>query len=223
MIALAARLSFTLFFLLFMTSNIVIESLETEDNNNDAPPQMCIAIPGSHRGSRTRGGESIISSFFKSSYDPNIWSDPEYVCTLAKYSHFNPNIKNLQSGVGANLSVGFDTKQQQHQSSSENIVLDEATWQFLDRYTGKRQRIDGSVSEKMAVRRVLQQMEYYFRTEVLSRPEYSTIRDKCHNYNELCAFWTSVGECESNRGFMLLNCAASCRLCLHLYTNFNTS
>jgi hypothetical protein len=34
------------------------------------------------------------------------------------------------------------------------------------------------------------------------------------NRHELCAFWTSVGECESNRGFMLDNCPASCRLCL---------
>ena len=39
------------------------------------------------------------------------------------------------------------------------------------------------------------------------------------NDHELCAFWTSVGECESNRGFMLENCAAACRLCLLANTN----
>lgn len=34
------------------------------------------------------------------------------------------------------------------------------------------------------------------------------------NKNELCAFWTYVGECESNRGFMMENCAAACKMCL---------
>ena len=34
------------------------------------------------------------------------------------------------------------------------------------------------------------------------------------NVHELCAFWTSVGECESNRKFMLEHCPAACRLCL---------
>ena len=97
----------------------MIKSLETKFNNN-APPQICIAIPGSHWGSRTRGGKLIILYLFKSWYDPNIWSDPEYVCTLAKCSHYKSNIKNLQSG------------------------------------DGKRQRIDDSVSKKMAVRQVIQ-------------------------------------------------------------------
>lgn len=34
------------------------------------------------------------------------------------------------------------------------------------------------------------------------------------NYHELCAFWSSVGECETNRIFMMENCVAACRLCL---------
>ena len=39
------------------------------------------------------------------------------------------------------------------------------------------------------------------------------------NDHELCAFWTSVNECETNRGFMLDNCPAACRLCLLANTN----
>ncbi len=40
------------------------------------------------------------------------------------------------------------------------------------------------------------------------------------NNHDLCAFWTSVGECDSNRIFMQDNCAAACQLCLLASTNF---
>ena len=39
------------------------------------------------------------------------------------------------------------------------------------------------------------------------------------NEHELCGFWSSLGECETNRGFMLSHCAAACRLCLLQATN----
>lgn len=92
---------------------------------------------------------------------------------------------------------------------------------------GVPQRVDGSDAEKEAVRRVLRRMEDYFLTEVLGNPSYARRvgagGSACRNTNELCAFWTSVGECESNRGFMLSNCAAACRLCLLLHTHFFAS
>ena len=90
---------------------------------------------------------------------------------------------------------------------------------------GAPQRIDGSTSEQIAVQKVILQMEDYFKNEILAHPLlYSQVVEYglCQNTNELCAFWTSVGECESNRGFMLTNCAASCRLCALLYMNLNT-
>ena len=90
-------------------------------------------------------------------------------------------------------------------------------------------------------------MYHYFEEEVLSRSEYEHVRGKwcvssrvhlvvakpmslfsdlhlvmtfpSKNDHELCAFWTSVGECETNRGFMLDNCPAACRLCLLSNTN----
>uniref|UniRef100_A0A7S2IF24 ShKT domain-containing protein n=1 Tax=Helicotheca tamesis TaxID=374047 RepID=A0A7S2IF24_9STRA len=90
---------------------------------------------------------------------------------------------------------------------------------FMQR--GVPQRVDGNEVEREAVRHVLRQMEEYFQNEVLSKPDYESVRGRCKNMNELCAFWASVGECETNRGFMLTNCAASCRLCLLLHTNLN--
>lgn len=88
---------------------------------------------------------------------------------------------------------------------------------------GTPQRIDGSEKEKEAARGVLKRMDVYFREEVNAKMEYVEANSMatCQNHNELCAFWASVGECESNRGFMVQKCTAACRLCLllHLQTN----
>lgn len=89
---------------------------------------------------------------------------------------------------------------------------------FTDR--GVRQRVDGSTDERAGVHEVIERMDRYFHDEVWSKPEYEHVRGRCQNVNELCAFWASVGECETNRWFMLSNCAAACRLCLLLHTNF---
>uniref|UniRef100_A0A6U9WDE4 Uncharacterized protein n=1 Tax=Pseudo-nitzschia australis TaxID=44445 RepID=A0A6U9WDE4_9STRA len=59
---------------------------------------------------------------------------------------------------------------------------------------GVTQRIDGSDSEKQAVRDVLKHMDNYFFHEVLALPEYEHARSRCKNSNELCAFWSSVGK-----------------------------
>ena len=116
---------------------------------------------------------------------------------------------------------------------------------------GITQRVDGSESEKKAIREVLRRMDEYFFNEVLSMPEYENVRPQWYvrlpfhsivcvvatlfligrapllhtyihsnskNTNELCAFWSAVGECESNRVFMLSNCAAACRFCLLLHS-----
>lgn len=84
---------------------------------------------------------------------------------------------------------------------------------------GVEQRITGSENEQLRIRNVLRKMYNYFEEEVLSRSEYELVRGRCKNANELCAFWTSVNECETNRGFMLETCAAACRLCLLANTN----
>lgn len=89
----------------------------------------------------------------------------------------------------------------------------------FDMDLGVEQRITGSETEQLRIRNVLRKMYPYFDDEVLTRSEYEHVRGRCKNEHELCAFWTSVGECETNRGFMLENCAAACRLCLLANTN----
>jgi len=89
----------------------------------------------------------------------------------------------------------------------------------FDVETGVEQRITGSETEQLRIRNVLRKMYHYFDEEVLSRSEYEHVRGACKNGHELCAFWTSVGECETNRAFMLENCPAACRICLLANTN----
>mmetsp|Transcript_7163 Transcript_7163/g.15807 ORF Transcript_7163/g.15807 Transcript_7163/m.15807 type:complete len:161 (+) Transcript_7163:179-661(+) len=84
---------------------------------------------------------------------------------------------------------------------------------------GVKQRISGSREELARIRKVMVDMENYFENEVMSRSEYEHVRGRCKNEHELCAFWSSLGECETNRGFMLSHCAAACRLCLLQATN----
>ena len=91
---------------------------------------------------------------------------------------------------------------------------------ILDSVFGEPQREDGSETEVEAVKIVLQEMYEYFNEQVLVLPEYKTVRDICKNKHDLCAFWTSIGECDANRRFMVNECSASCRLCLHLHTSF---
>ncbi|CAB9520321.1 prolyl 4-hydroxylase [Seminavis robusta] len=116
----------------------------------------------------------------------------------------------------------------EHQCTDDPLLLaqavDPTTGEQTGRYNlGLSQRIDGTESEKQAIRDVLERMEHYFIHEVLSHPEYASARNRCKNLNELCAFWVAVGECESNRIFMLSNCALACRFCLLLNTDLPTS
>eukprot|EP00540_Astrosyne_radiata_P022186 CAMPEP_0116863764 /NCGR_PEP_ID=MMETSP0418-20121206/24420_1 /TAXON_ID=1158023 /ORGANISM="Astrosyne radiata, Strain 13vi08-1A" /LENGTH=128 /DNA_ID=CAMNT_0004498855 /DNA_START=197 /DNA_END=583 /DNA_ORIENTATION=- len=111
--------------------------------------------------------------------------------------------------------VCLDDPMNLRKSSDKTYLMNK--FHQLDR--GVKQRIDGSETEKEAVKGVLKRMDDYFLNEVLAKSEYEGIRNRCRNLNELCAFWASVGECESNRIFMLGNCAAACRLCLLANTN----
>ena len=50
---------------------------------------------------------------------------------------------------------------------------------------GVTQRVDGSESEKKAIKDVLKRMDNYFFDEVLAMPEYEDVRPRCKNLNEV--------------------------------------
>ena len=76
---------------------------------------------------------------------------------------------------------------------------------------GVEQRMDGTVEDEWDVRFVLAEMEHYYDMEVPLMPP--DVRDRCKNSNELCAYWSSMGECEGNRLYMMKACPLACRLC----------
>ena len=128
-------------------------------------------------------------------------------------------------GSHANDAVYSATSSSKKETDDNEIAFEQAVESLSHLNIGVPQRIDGSDAEKEAVKQVLIQTEKYFRDEVLMHPVfYRYVRELgvCQNTNELCAFWTSVGECESNRGFMLSHCSASCQLCALLFMNLNT-
>ena len=80
------------------------------------------------------------------------------------------------------------------------------------------QRLDGSEDEKEAARQVIRMMDIYFKEEVDGNNIYGKeISTSCQNQHELCAFWASIGECQTNFNFMMHKCTAACRLCLQSF------
>ena len=53
----------------------------------------------------------------------------------------------------------------------------------------------------------------YMANEVAKDSKYDKTRNICKNKHENCAFWSSLGECEKNPGYMKLNCAPVCQTC----------
>mmetsp|Transcript_11889 Transcript_11889/g.25125 ORF Transcript_11889/g.25125 Transcript_11889/m.25125 type:complete len:187 (+) Transcript_11889:80-640(+) len=81
----------------------------------------------------------------------------------------------------------------------------------IERDLGVAQRLDGNEDERDRIQYIIDDMEDYYDREVPLMPD--NVRGRCKNFNELCAFWASVGECDTNRGFMINNCPAACQLC----------
>lgn len=53
----------------------------------------------------------------------------------------------------------------------------------------------------------------YIENEVMVDEKYKKIRSICKNKHESCTFWSILGECEKNPGYMTVNCAPSCGSC----------
>lgn len=77
------------------------------------------------------------------------------------------------------------------------------------------QEIDGTPDEIEGTEEIIRLMNEYLETEV-SKPKYNSVRYLCINKDQLCAFWSSIGECTENESFMSENCALACRFC-HLF------
>ena len=59
----------------------------------------------------------------------------------------------------------------------------------------------------------IRQAREYIDNEVMVDDKYKKIRSICKNKHESCTFWSILGECEKNPGYMTVNCAPACRSC----------
>jgi prolyl 4-hydroxylase len=75
---------------------------------------------------------------------------------------------------------------------------------------GSLQTIEGARKDEV-LQRVKESIAYMESDSVLELDE--SLRTKCQNRNELCAFWAVIGECEKNAAYMKTNCAPSCMTC----------
>jgi hypothetical protein len=87
---------------------------------------------------------------------------------------------------------------------SDDVNLVHVAW-------GESQQIVGGQSG--LTRQVLKKTHKYMTEQVMVDETFASVRDKCKLRNELCSFWAAIGECEANKGFMLLSCAPACQSC----------
>jgi len=75
---------------------------------------------------------------------------------------------------------------------------------------GELQTVNGDRSIEVITK--LQEIQQYV-SNVLSTPEYDSVRDECLNRHKDCAFWAVIGECDANPDYMKLTCAPACMTC----------
>eukprot|EP00525_Craspedostauros_australis_P011274 CAMPEP_0198132964 /NCGR_PEP_ID=MMETSP1442-20131203/59318_1 /TAXON_ID= /ORGANISM="Craspedostauros australis, Strain CCMP3328" /LENGTH=463 /DNA_ID=CAMNT_0043794067 /DNA_START=427 /DNA_END=1819 /DNA_ORIENTATION=+ len=83
---------------------------------------------------------------------------------------------------------------------------------------GMPQHLDSKYREDILER--LEEATEYMETVVHHDDKYESVRSLCQNKHESCAFWSIIGECEKNPGYMKVNCAPVCKSCemLHIDT-----
>jgi prolyl 4-hydroxylase len=66
----------------------------------------------------------------------------------------------------------------------------------------------------------LQKARDYFENVLKPDSKFETLVRECRNEHESCAFWASLGECESNPNFMNVSCGPVCQSCEYKIVEF---
>jgi hypothetical protein len=82
---------------------------------------------------------------------------------------------------------------------------------------GEPQHLDEKNAEEIKER--IAAAREYLQNEVMVNGTYEKVRPMCKNRHQSCAFWSVLGECENNPGYMLVNCAPVCSSCEVRVTN----
>lgn len=85
---------------------------------------------------------------------------------------------------------------------------------------GEPQRILPGEENKINVKALkghIEQARAYMQSAELTNKRLGPqVMEHCRNQHEHCAYWSLLGECEANPGYMKLNCAPVCRSCDYL-------
>ena len=110
-----------------------------------------------------------------------------------------------KSCKACNLNVVLPKAPRKTKSDATPSEEQQATTSF-----GVLQTIEGARKDD-TLQRVKESVKYMESNDVAELDE--SLRTKCQNRNELCAFWAVIGECEKNAAYMKTNCAPSCMTC----------
>lgn len=94
----------------------------------------------------------------------------------------------------------------------------ESTATSLASDLGEVQQLDATYSNDIYNR--IEEARDYVQSVVNKEERYAGLRHLCKNKHTNCAFWSVLGECENNPGYMQTNCAPVCKSCdmLHVET-----
>ena len=76
---------------------------------------------------------------------------------------------------------------------------------------GVPQLMDGRNAKESLER--LEAARTYIENVVKVDEKYELTRDICKNKHESCTFWSTIGECDANPGYMKVNCGPVCFSC----------
>jgi len=108
---------------------------------------------------------------------------------------------------GAKMNDRIKYNQRLHHVNGDETLLEDTH--------GKLQKYGGDdPTESAAVQQVVADMSDYMTTVVFAdAKKYKDVMHSCKNRHELCAYWKTIGECESNTNFMQKQCAVACHSC----------
>jgi hypothetical protein len=78
---------------------------------------------------------------------------------------------------------------------------------------GVPQLLDDRNQQAQAILDRILEARQYMQNEVSVDEKYNNVRTMCKNNHESCTLWSLIGECESNPGWMKINCGPVCHSC----------
>jgi hypothetical protein len=95
-----------------------------------------------------------------------------------------------------------------HDDANSSVLCSFSIYRNVD--MGVTQIIDAKLATEIQ-NRIAASQEY---VNMISKdPQYKKLMELCKNNHESCAFWSVIGECEKNPGYMKTKCSPSCFSC----------